>query len=167
MTEEIIAADPKPLVPVHEEKAADVKSAEKNDEKAKQRASHIVLVVGGKSALGAASSTGNDGVVIPREGPLTVALVKTLNPSGVYHPGVDIECVARLPDKSQVGDVVEVYCMPDENGSSAFIHPPVNESIGPLPVSTGDNVGTCVQVHPYFGRSFRKVSNAAWQVLGG
>ena len=149
------------------QKEADTAKAKADDELAAQKAAHVVLIVGGKSPLGSANSTGNDGVEIKSDGPLTVVLVKTLNPSGVNHPGTDTSCVARLPGESKIGDVVEVYCVPDENGSSAFVHPPKDESIGTLPVSTGDNTGTCVEVPAATGRSFRKVSTTAWQVLGG
>ncbi len=162
---------PPPVVQTEEEKEAEAaaakKQAAKDAEKAKQKSSHMVSIVGGKPAKGIAASTGNDGVVIPRDGVLTLALVETLNPSAVHYPGLDANCVARLPDGSEIGDLVEVYCMPGSTGPSAFIHPPVDESIGILPVSTGDNVGTGVEVPSTAGRSFRKVSAANWQVLGG
>ncbi len=135
--------------------------------KAKQKSAHIVTVVAGKPKNGMAASTGNDGTPIPRDGALTIALIATANPSGGgTHPGTDIACVARLPDKSEIGDVVEAYCLPGDTGTSAFVHPPKGESIGNLPVSTGDNVGTCVEVPATAGRLFRKTSAAAWQVIG-
>lgn len=134
---------------------------------AKVKAAHIVAITGGKPCKGMANSTGNDGVAIPRDGVLTIALITTTSPRATHHPGEDVSCVARLPDKAEIGDVVEVYCVPGVNGGSAFVHPPKRESIGVLPVSTGDNVGTGVEVPPDTGRHFRKISAAAWQVLGG
>jgi hypothetical protein len=136
------------------------------DPKAKQKAAHIVTVTPGKPKNGMAFSTGNDGTPIPRDGPLTIALIETKNPGVGSHPGADIDCVARLPDKSEIGDLVEVYCVPGLTGPSALIHPPKGESIGPLPVSTGDNVGTCVEVPASAGRLFRKTSASAWHVTG-
>lgn len=144
--------------------AADAKAAA-DAQKSKQKSSHIVTIMGGKPANGIAYSTGNDGAVIPREGALTIALVETLNPTGGTHPGTDANCVARLPEKSEIGDMVEVHCMPGTNGNSAIVHPNKKESIGTLPVSTGDNAGTGVEVPASAGRSFRKVSATAWQVL--
>jgi hypothetical protein len=150
----------------HDEQVAKDKAAA-DAIKAKQKSAHIVTVVAGKPKNGIALSTGNDGTPIPRDGVLTIALISTANPSGAgHHPGTDIACIARLPDKSEIGDVVEAYCIPGDTGSSAFVHPPKGESIGILPVSTGNNVGTCVEVPATAGRSFRKTSAAAWQVMG-
>lgn len=135
--------------------------------KAKQKAAHIVTIMAGKPKGGIALSTGNDGVPIPRDGPLTIVLIGTANPShGGVHPGLDISCIARLPDKSEIGDEVEAYCVPGDTGTSAFVHPPKGESIGTLPVSTGDNSGTSVEVPATAGRVFRKTSASAWQVRG-
>ncbi len=158
-----------------EDQATKDKAAAKAAEaKAKAKAAHIVSIEGGKPAKGMANSTGNDGVVIPRDGVviprdgvLTIALIGTSSPTPGLHPGNDANCVARLPDKSEVGDLVEAYCIPGLNGGSAYVHPPKWESIGNLPVSTGDNGGTGVEVPPDKGRRFRKISAAAWQVLGG
>ncbi len=152
-------------------KLADEKAAKEKAEadalKAKQKAAHIVTIVASKPKNGMALSTGNDGVPIPRDGVLTIALIGTSNPSGAgHHPGTDINCIARLPDKSEIGDLVEAYAIPGDTGTSAFVHPPKGESIGILPVSTGDNVGTCVEVTATAGRLFRKTSAAAWQVTG-
>lgn len=147
--------DPPPITP-----------APTADPKAKQKSAHIVTIVGGKPKNGIANSTSDDGVPIPRDGVLTIALIETRNPGTGTHPGTDIECVARLPDKSEIGDVVEAYCVPGLTGTSAYVHPPKGESIGILPVSTGDNVGTCIEVPATGGRRFRKTSVANWQVTG-
>lgn len=134
---------------------------------AAQKAAHIVSVVAGKPSKGIAEAVGNDGTPIPRDGPLTIALVTTLNPQGMgTNPGTDINCVARLPAGSEIGDTVAVFCTPAPGGTSVFLHPPKGESIGPLPVSTGDNVGTGVEVSAVAGRSFHKVSATSWQALG-
>lgn len=139
--------------------------ASANSTTSKVKAAHIVSITGGKPTKGIANSVGDDGVAIPRDGTLTIALVTTLSPLPTHHPGEDINCVARLPDKSEIGDLVEVYCVPGLNGSSAIVHPPKRESIGILPVSTGDNGGTGVEVPADNGRRFRKISATAWQVL--
>lgn len=136
------------------------------DPKAKQKSAHIVSIVGGKPKNGIANSTGNDGVPILRDGELTIALIGTSNPGTGTHPGTDINCVARLPDDAEIGDVVEAYCVPGLTGTSAIVHPPEGESIGILPVSTGDNVGTGIEVPATGGRRFRKTSVANWQVTG-
>jgi hypothetical protein len=137
-----------------DEQAAKDKAAA--DERAsKQKAAHIVLVVGGKPDKSITAAVGNDCVPIPRGGPFTVALI------------LDTPCAVRLPDKSEIGDVVEAYCDPSDHGSAAFVFPPKDESIASLAVSTGENVGTCVQVLPHAGRLFRKTSATNWQVLGG
>jgi hypothetical protein len=149
-----------------DEQAAKDKAAA-DAEKAKQKAAHIVTIIGGKPAKGIANTTGNDGVPIPRDGAFTIALIGTTSPAPTHHPGMDINCVARLPEKAEIGDLVEAYCVPGLNGTSAFVHPPKKESIGVLPVSTGDNFGTGVEVPADSGRAFRKVSATAWQVLGG
>jgi hypothetical protein len=151
---------------IAEAQAAKEKSAAET-EKSKQKSAHIVTVTGGVSKLGIANSCGNDGVPIPRDGPLTIALVKTSNPTPGLHPGTEANCVARLPDKSEIGDLVEVYCVPGQNGPAAFVHPPTKEAIGLLPVSTGDNPGTGIGVAPGSGTAFRKTSATLWQVLGG
>ncbi len=166
------AADAKTVAAVQAtaQKEADAQAAKEKAAadalKAKQKAAHIVTVTGGKPKLGIANSTGNDGTPIPRDGVLTIALIATHNPGTGNHPGLDIDCVARLPEKSEIGDVVEAYCVPGTTGTSAYVHPPKGESIGVLPVSTGDNVGTCVEVPATAGRLFRKTAAAAWQVTG-
>lgn len=151
---------------IADEQAAKEKAAA-DEQASKQKAAHVVLIKGGKPAKGIANSVGDDGTPIPRDGVFTIALVSTENPGTGNHPGTDVSCVARLPDKSEIGDVVEVYCVPGPNGTSALVHPPKKESIAHLPVSTGDNVGTCVEVSALAGRLFRKISATAWQVLGG
>ena len=152
-------------------KIADAQTAKDKAEadalKAKQKTGHILRVVGAKPPKGISNSTSNAGTPIPRAGPLTIVLISTTNPSGTgSHPGTDIGCIATLPDKSEIGDLVEAYAVPGEHGGSAFVHPPKGESIGVLPVSTGDNIGTGVEVPVFAGRLFRKISAAAWQVIG-
>jgi len=137
------------------DEAAAKDKAAADEQASKQKAAHIVLVVGGRPDKSITAAIGNDCVAIPRDGAFTAALI------------LDTPCAVRLPDKSEIGDVVEVYCAPSDHGSAAFVFPNKDESIASLAVSTGENVGTCVQVLPHAGRLFRKTSATNWQVLGG
>lgn len=162
-TEETAAA--KEAKEASDRAAAEIKKAEdvKKAAIAKAKSAHVVAFVGGVPKAGIHAAVGNDGVKISREGSLTIGLITTTN------PGLSAGCIARLPDKSEIGDVVEVYVIPEEGSAwaqGAGIFPPKGESIGGLPISTGDNIGTGVSVQAEYGKSFRKVSPTNWQVLG-
>jgi hypothetical protein len=168
-TPEEVAAKKEADEAAKEQKAAEDKAAkekkEADDKKkadlAKAKSAHIVPFVGGVPKNGIHAAVGNDGVKIVREGPLTIALITTCN------PGQSAGCIARLPEKSELGDMVEVYTVPEEGSAwsqGAGVFPPKGESINSLPVSTGDNTGTGVSVDAGDGKAFRKVSPTNWQV---
>lgn len=160
-----------PAPPAHPSKTAKELAAEalvtaedkeRTDAAAKAKAAHLFPYIGGIAAntMHPFGPTGNDGVPIVRDGVLTIALVTTIN------PGMSPNCVATLPKNSEIGDVVEVYTISVDSGPGAALMPAVGNSIGNLPVSTGDNFGTGVEVKPDSGKQFRKVSATNWQMLG-
>lgn len=125
----------------------------------------IVGLSGGATATSAAGSgIGDDANPIVRVSQTTAALV--LTSFGPTH-----NCLARLPDDAEIGDVVEVYQDPASSASSVQVFPNIGEAIGNNPVSTGTNHSAGVTLSPNSagligGICFRKVSSGLWLPIG-
>jgi hypothetical protein len=107
---------------------------------------------------------GNDGTPIPQYSGVTVALVTTANtaPNG--------SSVVLLPSGAEIGDVVEVYLFSTTDPNQPVqinLFPPVGESVGILPTSTGTNSSSNAPVQAGQGRIYRKVSSSNWQGTTG
>jgi hypothetical protein len=106
---------------------------------------------------------GNDGTVIQKAG---TALV--VAPAG-YGTKLFGNLAVVLPSDTPIDGVVEVHAVAREHnrGFLASVFPPIGESIGSRPVSTGINADAASAVTSDSGRVFRKVSATNWQSLGG
>lgn len=106
---------------------------------------------------------GNDGAVIPKIGTVLVSC-----PAGY---GVDKHgyLSAVLPADAAIDDLVEVHAISDRENSGILVSlfPPIGESIGSRPVSTGTNSDAASAVTSDSGRMFRKVSATNWRGIGG
>lgn len=111
----------------------------------------------------AKTPVGNDGAVIPKTGTVLITC-----PAGY---GVESfgYLSAVLPAGAQIDDVVEVHAIAslEHSGILVSLFPPIGESIGSRPASTGANSDAASAVTSDSGRLFRKVSATNWRGLGG
>lgn len=103
------------------------------------------------------SPIGDTATEIPRVSQTTIALVTAASDA----------FTVRLPTDAEVGDVVEVYYIPDSTspGPAVVVFPPTGEQIAAKAVSTGTN--NAASVSAGFGSIFRKVTSAVWMYIGG
>jgi hypothetical protein len=106
---------------------------------------------------------GNDGALITKGGVILV-----MAPAD-YRRTVFGNLAVTLPADVPVNDVIEIHAIAarDHEGILVSVFPPIGESIGNHPVSTGFNADAASSVASNSGRSFRKVSATNWQSVGG
>ena len=109
------------------------------------------------------SAVGNNGTVIEKVGTVLVT-----DPAGYRTKNWGYLSVV-LPSGTAIDDVVEIYAVSsrEHEGILVSVFPPIGESIGGHPVSTGTNGDAASSVTSNSGRIFRKVSATNWQSLGG
>ena len=108
-------------------------------------------------------SVGNNGTVIEKVGTVLV-----MDPAGYRTKNYGYLSVV-LPSGAAIDDVVEMYAVSarKHEGILVSVFPPIGESIGGHPGSTGTNGDAASSVTSNSGRIFRKVSATNWQSLGG
>ena len=125
------------------------------------RSGTVILAVtpGATSGSTQGSAIGNNGTPIPSVAQETVVTVATSFSSGAWNT------VVLLPSAAEIGDVVEVYTIPDVSFAQAVVFPNVGESIAALPASTGTNDAAGIGTGTTSGIRLRKVSSTLWMPI--